>query len=110
MLNLVCPIAFGLGEAHRIVVLSVTKGEDKPRKYPDMFAASDLVLVNKIFLLPHLDFDIGAALANVYAVNPAAKVLEFSAHTGEGLSAWLAWIDAACDAVSAGHVKAMTAE
>ena len=68
--NLVCPAGFDLGEAHKVVVLSVTEGEDKPLKYPDMFAAADLMLLNKSDLLPHLDFDVGACLANALRVNP----------------------------------------
>jgi hydrogenase nickel incorporation protein HypB len=87
--NLVCPAAFDLGEAHKVAILSVTEGEDKPLKYPDMFAASDLVLLNKTDLLPHLDFDVEAAIANARKVNPAIKVLKVSARTGEGMDAWL---------------------
>ncbi len=68
--NLVCPAAFDLGEAQRVVVLSVTEGEDKPLKYPDMFATADLMLLNKADLLPHLDFDVGLCLANALRVNP----------------------------------------
>ena len=92
--NLVCPAAFDLGEAHKVVVLSVTEGEDKPLKYPDMFAASDLMLLNKSDLLPHLDFDLAACMANALRVNPALQILTVSARTGEGLPAWLAWIEA----------------
>ncbi len=69
--NLVCPAAFDLGEAHKVVVLSVTEGEDKPLKYPDMFAAADLMLLNKSDLLPHLDFDVDACLAAAPAGQPA---------------------------------------
>jgi hydrogenase nickel incorporation protein HypB len=93
--NLVCPAAFDLGEAYKVVILSVTEGEDKPLKYPDMFAAADLVLVNKVDLMPHLDFDIGAAVANMRKVNPSVKVLEVSARSGAGLGRWIAWIEAA---------------
>ena len=71
--NLVCPAAFDLGEAHKVVVLSVTEGEDKPLKYPDMFAAADLMLLNKADLLPHLDFDVGHCLANALRVNPRCR-------------------------------------
>jgi hydrogenase nickel incorporation protein HypB len=91
--NLVCPAAFDLGEAHKVVVLSVTEGEDKPLKYPDMFAASDLMLVNKSDLLPHVDFDMGACLAAAFRVNPRIQVLTVSARTGEGLGAFYAWIE-----------------
>jgi hydrogenase nickel incorporation protein HypB len=93
--NLVCPAAFDLGEAHKVAILSVTEGEDKPLKYPDMFEASDLVLVNKVDLLPHLDFDVDVAVANAMKINPRLEVLKVSARTGEGFSAWLAWIDKA---------------
>ena len=108
--NLVCPAAFDLGEAHKVAILSVTEGEDKPIKYPDMFAASDLVLVNKTDLLPHLDFDVEEAIANARKVNPAIKVLKVSARTGEGMDAWLVWIMAARGMVLAGHPFGTAAE
>ena len=92
--NLVCPAAFDLGEAHKIVVLSVTEGEDKPLKYPDMFAAADLMLLNKIDLLPYVDFDMAACLADARRVNPRIEVLPISARTGEGLPAFYSWIAA----------------
>ncbi len=90
--NLVCPAGFDLGEAHKVAILSVTEGEDKPLKYPDMFAASDLVLLNKVDLLPHLDFDIELAEANLRRVNPRARVLRVSARSGEGMEAWMQWL------------------
>jgi len=92
--NLVCPAAFDLGEAHKVVVLSVTEGEDKPLKYPDMFAASDLMLLNKVDLLPHLEFDVDACVAAALRVNPRIQVLKISSRTGEGLAAFYAWIEA----------------
>ncbi|WP_039851911.1 hydrogenase nickel incorporation protein HypB [Magnetospirillum fulvum] len=92
--NLVCPAAFDLGEAYKVVVLSVTEGEDKPLKYPDMFAAADLMLLNKSDLLPHLEFDVAACVANALRVNPRLKILQVSARTGEGLGAFLDWIGA----------------
>jgi hydrogenase nickel incorporation protein HypB len=92
--NLVCPAGFDLGEAHKVVVLSVTEGEDKPLKYPDMFAAADLLLLNKSDLLPHLDFDVGLCLANALRTNPHLQTLVVSAKTGEGLAAFVAWIEA----------------
>ena len=92
--NLVCPAEFDLGEAHKVAVLSVTEGDDKPLKYPDMFRASDLVIINKIDLLPYVRFDAERAAANVLRVNPRAKVLQLSATTGEGLEKWLAWVKA----------------
>ncbi len=91
--NLVCPAAFDLGEAHKVAVLSVTEGEDKPLKYPDMFAAADLMLLNKSDLLPHLDFDVAACIAAAKQVNPRLEVLTVSARTGEGLDAFYAWVD-----------------
>ena len=90
--NLVCPAAFDLGEAHKVVVLSVTEGEDKPLKYPDMFAAADLMVLNKCDLLPHLDFDASLCEANARRVNPRIEVMRVSARTGEGMEAWLAWL------------------
>ena len=91
--NLVCPAAFDLGEACKVVVLSVTEGEDKPLKYPDMFVAADLMLLNKADLLPHLDFDVDACLAAALRVNPRLQILTVSARTGAGLGAFFAWIE-----------------
>lgn len=93
--NLVCPAAFDLGENHKVVILSITEGEDKPLKYPDMFAAADLMLINKIDLLPYLDFDLDACIENARKVNPGIRVLSVSATTGEGMEAWYEWIRAA---------------
>jgi hydrogenase nickel incorporation protein HypB len=90
--NLVCPAAFDLGEAHKVVILSVTEGEDKPLKYPDMFAAADLMLVNKVDLLPYLSFDVNKAVEFALRVNPRLRVMKVSATTGEGFEEWLAWI------------------
>ncbi len=90
--NLVCPSAFDLGEAHKVVILSVTEGEDKPLKYPDMFAAADLMLLNKVDLLPHLRFDVARAIDFARRVNPRLAVIRTSATSGEGLDAWLDWI------------------
>jgi hydrogenase nickel incorporation protein HypB len=90
--NLVCPALFDLGEAAKVAILSVTEGEDKPLKYPDMFRAAKLMLVNKIDLLPYLDFDVEACVANARQVNPDIEILRVSARTGEGFDDWLAWI------------------
>ncbi len=90
--NLVCPAAFDLGEAGKVAILSVTEGEDKPLKYPDMFAAAGLMILNKVDLLPHLDFDVEACIANARKVNPGIAVLKVSARSGEGMEEWLAWI------------------
>jgi hydrogenase nickel incorporation protein HypB len=93
--NLVCPAGFDLGEAHKVVIASVTEGEDKPLKYPNMFAASSLMLVSKVDLLPHLDFDVETLIDNARRVNPGIAVIPVSATTGEGLERWLKWIEAA---------------
>jgi hydrogenase nickel incorporation protein HypB len=93
--NLVCPAAFNLGEAKRVVVLSVTEGEDKPIKYPDMFASADLMLLNKADLLPYVDFDVAACITYAKRVNPRLETLTVSARTGEGLGSFVAWIEAA---------------
>lgn len=90
--NLVCPALFDLGEDERVVIMSVTEGAGKPLKYPHMFAAADLVLLNKIDLLPHLDFDVDELLTDVRKVNPGAELLQLSATTGEGLPEWYAWL------------------
>ncbi|MDI1245547.1 MAG: hydrogenase nickel incorporation protein HypB [Rhodoferax sp.] len=90
--NLVCPAAFDLGEAHKVVILSVTEGEDKPIKYPDMFRAASLMLLNKIDLLPHLSYDVDAAIAYARRVNPQIRVIQLSATSGEGMSEWLAYL------------------
>ncbi len=106
--NLVCPAAFDLGEAAKVVILSVTEGEDKPIKYPDMFAAAGLMLLNKSDLLPHLDFDVEQAIAYAHRVNPGLRVIQTSAKSGEGMEEWLAWIAARLAEQSAG--KAATVE
>ncbi len=101
--NLVCPAGFDLGEAHKVVIASVTEGEDKPLKYPNMFAAASLMLVSKVDLLPHLDFDVDELVANARKVNPNIAVIHVSARTGEGLDRWLQWIDAARSMAAASH-------
>ena len=103
--NLVCPAAFDLGEAHKVVVLSVTEGEDKPLKYPDMFAAADLMLLNKCDLLPHLSFDAELCEANARRINPSIQVLRVSALKGEGLDAWLNWVKGAAREARARRVR-----
>jgi hydrogenase nickel incorporation protein HypB len=92
--NLVCPAAFQLGEHHKVAILSVTEGEDKPLKYPDMFRAADVMLLNKCDLLPYLDFDVDLAEANARRVNPDITVFRVSATRGEGMEAWLEWLSA----------------
>jgi hydrogenase nickel incorporation protein HypB len=90
--NLVCPAEFRVGEDARIMVCSVTEGEDKPLKYPLMFRACELVLINKIDLIPHLDVDVERLLANLEAVNPGARHMLVSARTGEGVDAFRDWL------------------
>ncbi len=96
--NLVCPAAFDLGEHHKVAILSVTEGEDKPLKYPDMFAAADVMLLNKCDLLPDLEFDADLAEANARRVNPNLTIFRVSATSGDGLSAWLDWIQSGLEA------------
>lgn len=92
--NLVCPAAFDLGEAHKIAILSVTEGEDKPLKYPDMFHAADLMILNKTDLLPYLDFDVELCIEYARRVNPGIKIIQLSAKSGEGMESWYQWIHA----------------
>jgi len=90
--NLVCPAMWDLGEAAKVAILSVTEGDDKPLKYPDMFAAARLMLVNKIDLLPYVSFDVARCIENARRVNPAIEVIEVSAKTGAGMDTWLGWL------------------
>ena len=90
--NLVCPALFDLGERARVVITSVTEGADKPLKYPHMFRRADLVLLNKIDLLPHVDFDVARFRADVLAVNPRLEVRQISATRGDGIAEWLTWL------------------
>jgi len=90
--NLVCPAEFRVGEDTRVMVFSVTEGEDKPLKYPLMFRSVELALINKIDLLPHLEFDMEGFLRNLEAVNPGVDRIPMSARTGEGISEWCAWL------------------
>lgn len=90
--NLVCPAAFDLGEAHKVAILSITEGEDKPIKYPDMFHAADLLLLNKIDLLPYLDFDVDKCIEYARRVNPGIQILLVSATRGKGMEEWYQWI------------------
>ncbi len=90
--NLVCPALFDLGEAAKVVTISVTEGEDKPQKYPHMFRAASLCLINKIDLLPHLDFDVAACRGFARQVNPELEFIEVSATSGEGMEQWYEWL------------------
>ncbi|MBL7472319.1 hydrogenase nickel incorporation protein HypB [Robertkochia sediminum] len=91
--NLVCPAMFNLGETDRVVIISTTEGEDKPTKYPDMFLSSQLCIINKMDLLPYLNFDLEALKENALKVNPNLKFVEVSATTGEGMDAWYTWLE-----------------
>ena len=90
--NLVCPAAFDLGEAHKVAILSVTEGEDKPLKYPDMFHAADLILLNKVDLLPYLQFDVDKCVEYAQRIKPGVPVIQLSATSGEGMDEWIKWI------------------
>ena len=99
--NLVCPSGFDLGEAHKVVILSATEGEDKPLKYPDMFYAADLMLLNKCDLLPHLTFDVDLVIGYAHRVHPGLPVMQISATQGSGMQAWIDWICAGCHRAAA---------
>ena len=90
--NLVCPTSYDLGEAVKVVLLSVTEGEDKPLKYPGIFSKAGLMVLNKIDLLPYVPFDIALARANARRIQPDVRIVEVSCTTGEGLDGWLSWI------------------
>lgn len=107
--NLVCPAMWDLGESAKVAVLSVTEGEDKPLKYPDMFAASSLMILNKIDLLPHLDFDVERCVAYARRVNPGIEVLQLSATRGQGMDAWIEWLMARAEQPHAGEEHDETA-
>lgn len=91
--NLVCPAAYDLGEAAKVVLLSITEGEDKPIKYPDMFAAAQLMIVTKMDLMPHLTFDLDRCLAYARKVNPKIEIIKVSSTTDDGLTDWYKWIE-----------------
>ncbi len=101
--NLVCPAAFDLGEAAKVAILSVTEGEDKPIKYPDMFHAADILLLNKIDLLPYLDFDVAQCIDYARRINPGIQIFKVSAKTGEGMQDWYRWIETALESRLLGH-------
>lgn len=90
--NLVCPAGFDLGEQRKVVILSVTEGEDKPLKYPDMFHAADLLLLNKVDLLPYVSFQVSRCVEMARRVNPSLPILELSATRGDGMQAWVDWL------------------
>jgi hydrogenase nickel incorporation protein HypB len=90
--NLVCPALFDLGERCKVAVLSVTEGEDKPAKYPHMFRAAEIMILNKIDLLPYVKFDVDACISHALSVNPKIRVIKLSATSGENLSEWYHWL------------------
>ena len=90
--NLVCPALFDLGERAKVVIFSVTEGEEKPLKYPHMFGVADVMLLSKIDLMPHLRFNLDLAISNAKSINPKLKIFPVSSYTGEGLEAWYAWL------------------
>jgi hydrogenase nickel incorporation protein HypB len=92
--NLVCPAEFKVGEDARVMIASVTEGEDKPLKYPLMFRACELIVINKIDLLPHIEFDLDRLRENLDIVHPGVERIELSARTGEGVEAWRSWLSA----------------
>jgi hydrogenase nickel incorporation protein HypB len=98
--NLVCPASFDLGEHHKVVVLSVTEGEDKPLKYPQMFHAAEVMLLNKVDLLPYLDFDLEACKEMARRVSPGITIFELSSRTGEGMAAWYSWLKKGVEKIS----------
>ncbi|MGH1416975.1 MAG: hydrogenase nickel incorporation protein HypB [Pelagimonas sp.] len=101
--NLVCPAAFDLGEDGKVAILSVTEGEDKPLKYPDMFTAARLAVLNKIDLAPYCDVDLDLYETNLRRVNPDIEILRVSAKTGEGMDDWLAWLRGNLQQKAVGH-------
>lgn len=103
--NLVCPSSYDLGEHAKVVVLSVTEGEDKPLKYPSIFFKAELAVINKIDLLPYVPFDIAKARENIQKVHPGAAIIEVSCTTGEGLDNWLAWLEARREKAIAAAVR-----
>ncbi|MGK0496438.1 hydrogenase nickel incorporation protein HypB [Neptuniibacter pectenicola] len=108
--NLVCPAAFDLGEAHKVAILSVTEGEDKPLKYPDMFYAADLMVLNKTDLLPYLDFDVDKCIAYAKQVNPSIEVIQLSAKSGEGMAVWVEWLEHKRQAMIKQRIDALETE
>jgi hydrogenase nickel incorporation protein HypB len=101
--NLVCPSAFDLGEAHKVVVLSVTEGDDKPLKYADMFYAADLMIINKIDLLPYVDFNMDRCIAFARQVNPSIHIIELSATKGDNFNEWTNWLSTSMQKLIKSH-------
>ncbi len=106
--NLVCPAMFDLGENSRVAIISVTEGEDKPLKYPDMFESSNLCIINKIDLLPYVNFNLEKVKEFAHKVNPRLSFIEVSATTGEGMSKWYDWLKARFDLIQKQYSEANT--
>jgi hydrogenase nickel incorporation protein HypB len=106
--NLVCPSSYDLGEEAKIVLLSVTEGEDKPLKYPSMFAKAELLILTKVDLLPHLTFDLEQARANARRVHPNIDIIELSCKTGEGMDSWRSWLQRRMKCVRPGRVECVS--
>nr|MDQ2717164.1 hydrogenase nickel incorporation protein HypB [Chloroflexota bacterium] len=90
--NLICPAGWNLGDDARVVLVSTTEGDEKPAKYPQMFAASEVMVINKLDLLPYVDYDVEKAKRQALAINPHLRIFELSCRTGEGLDAWCDWL------------------
>jgi hydrogenase nickel incorporation protein HypB len=90
--NLICPALFSLGEHHRVVIISVTEGDDKPLKYPDIFFSADTVVLNKIDLLPYIDFNLDRCIENLHKIRPKQRLFPLSVTSGEGMDAWIEWL------------------
>ena len=101
--NLICPAGFALGEHKRIILLSVPEGDDKPYKYPSMFIGADVVLINKIDLLPYLDFNVIAFTQAVSGLNPKVKIFQVSCKTGQGLEGWFSWLQDTIKEIKSRH-------
>ena len=101
--NLVCPAGFDLGEAHKVVILSVTEGDDKPLKYPDAFAAASTMVLSKTDLLPHVDFDVSHCIEHARSINPDIAVLQVSARGGEGMARWIDWLISGAEGAARGE-------
>jgi hydrogenase nickel incorporation protein HypB len=108
--NLVCPSSYDLGEAAKIVMLSVTEGEDKPLKYPSIFAKAQLLILNKVDLLPYVPFDIARAREFALQTHPGMEILEVSCTTGQGIDRWLQWLEKRRELVTAGHRTGATTD
>jgi hydrogenase nickel incorporation protein HypB len=101
--NLVCPAGFDLGEAQKIAILSVAEGDNKPLKYPDVFAAASTMVLSKTDLLPHVDFDVDQCIGHARSINPEIAVLQVSARTGDGMDRWIDWLINSAERAARAH-------